>query len=48
MSIHEDRLDVKLAVRYPRSYGPWAGKGRSGSIGGEEEEDEQEVRAFLL
>lgn len=24
MSVHWDRLDVKIAVRYPKSYGPWA------------------------
>lgn len=26
MSVHWDRLDVKVAVRYPKSYGPRAGK----------------------
>lgn len=25
MSVHWDRLDVKVAVRYPKSYGPWEG-----------------------
>lgn len=29
ISIHWDRLDVKVAVRYPKSYGPRDRKGRN-------------------
>lgn len=49
-SVHWDRLDVKVAVRYPKSYGPSAGKACDRLAGVEEEEEENdqtEVRAPL-
>lgn len=52
MSIHWDRLDVKVAVRYPKSYGPqvhWAGKRRDSDMDKmEEDDDADKVRSCLL
>ena len=43
MSIHWDRLDVKVAVRYPKTYGPRGGKGQ-GTL--EEDDDADKVRSL--
>lgn len=43
ISVHWDRVDVKVAVRYPKSYGPRDGKrpkARLDFMDGNEEEDE--------
>lgn len=42
MSIHSDRLDVKVAVRYPKSYGPRGGKGQDNDNDKLEEDDDGE------
>eukprot|EP00903_Cladosiphon_okamuranus_P010099 g9564.t2 len=42
-SIHWDRLDVKVAVRYPKSYGPHGGKGRDDGIGDMEEDEDEDA-----
>lgn len=49
MSVHWDRLDVKVAVRYPKSYGPRGGKGREKlQLGGDEDADKVRWRASFL
>lgn len=49
MSIHWDRLDVKVAVRYPKTYGPRGGKGKGKGKGRDsmEDEDAEKVGAFV-
>lgn len=42
MSIHWDRLDVKVAVRYPKSYGP-RGSGGKGTAA-----DKVQTHAFRI
>lgn len=45
IGIHEDRLDVKVAVRYPKSYGRRSSKGQEQKEGlGEDEDAAAEVR----
>lgn len=44
VSVHWDRLDVKVAVRYPKSYGPYAGGVRNRQASVEDEEDQIEVQ----
>lgn len=39
IGIHEDRLDVKVAVRYPKSYGRRSSKGQGQEEGLEKDED---------
>lgn len=43
MSVHWDRLDVKVAVRYPKSYGPRGGKRREDSNSMDQEDDADKV-----
>lgn len=46
MSVHWDRLDVKVAVRYPKSYGPRGGKGKGrGSLEEEKNDDADKVHS---
>lgn len=48
MSIHWDRLDVKVAVRYPKSYGPRGGKGRDNDIDNDNMEEDDDDKVHLL
>lgn len=49
MSVHWDRLDVKVAVRYPKSYGPRDGKGKGQSAeGGGDFKDDQVTKNIFL
>ncbi|CAM9504306.1 unnamed protein product, partial [Ectocarpus fasciculatus] len=41
-SVHWDRLDVKVAVRYPKSYGPSSGRSRNRRDSVDEEEEEED------
>ncbi len=51
MAVHWDRLDVKVAVKYPKSYGRHGTKGGNDAAttidtkgGADEDEDEDEVK----
>lgn len=46
--MHRDRLDVKVAVRYPKSYGPRGGKGRAGGGDDNDKDEMDQVHNFLV
>jgi len=47
MSVHWDRLDVKVAVKYPKSYGRHGAKGHDAALEAKGGADEDEVRLTL-